>query len=162
MNDLLARLKAGQSALGSVALGDLQFGLRLLTEQDYMDASFAVDVAMKGANVDLSIATSELFESEKSSQLLLRALVDIDTGKPLATSAKQLREALSREQKSFLIEAYLQHEKSHSPSERTLSDTEFGELIEEVKKNPATPLMNDSSIATLKRLITTLALQPTS
>ncbi|WP_295756011.1 hypothetical protein [Undibacterium sp.] len=161
MSDLLARLKAGQSAIGCVHLGELEFGLRLLTEQDYMDASFAVDAAMKAANIELSMATSELFESEKSSQLLLRALVDVDANKPVASNAKQLREAISRDQKNLLIEAYLSHEKAYSPSERNMSDEDFAELIEEVKKNPTTPLLNDSSTVTLKRLITTLALPPT-
>jgi hypothetical protein len=162
MSDLLDRLKAGQSALGNTTVSGVKFGLRLLSEQDYMDAGFAVDREMTAAGVELSVATSELFETEKTAQLLFRALVDPDTGKQVATNVKQLREALSRDNKHALMQAYLDHEKTFSPSERTLTDGEFSDLVEEVKKNPSTPHLNDLSIDTLKRLITTLVCPPTS
>lgn len=160
MSDLLSRLKAGRSAIGSVKIGDVEFGLRVLTEQDYLEAQIATEVAMNEAGLELGISTAEAFESEKASQLLVRALVDQDTGKPVSASAKVLRSSISRDEKSQLIEAYLEHEKKFSPSERTMDEAGFSALLDEVKKNPLTPRLNDSSSAMLKRLITALACPP--
>lgn len=160
MSDLLSRLKAGRSAITSVKVSEVEFGLRVLTEQDYLEAGFATETAMKAANIELSVSTADLFEDEKASQLLVRALIDPSTNKPAAASAKTLREALTRSDRSFLAERYLEHEKQFSPSERSLSEAEFSELIAEVKKNPTTLLLNDSSSDTLKRLITSLVSPP--
>lgn len=160
MSDLLARLKAGRAAVGKVTVDDVGFGLRLLTEQDYLEAQIATEAAMKEAGLELSVSTAEAFESEKASQLLARTLIDPDSAKPVATSAKVLREAMSRDQKAVLIDAYLAHEKHYSPSERTLSQEELLRLLEEVKKTPEMTLSSVSSIATLKRLITVLVCPP--
>ncbi|MEW6562712.1 MAG: hypothetical protein AB1400_05700 [Pseudomonadota bacterium] len=162
MSDLLDRLKAGKSAIAPVKVGDVDFGLRVLSEQDYLDAGIAAEAAMKAAGVELSVSTAELFETEKSSQLLLRALVNPADNKTVATTAKDLRAALSREEVAYLIEQYLNHEKTISPSERNLSDDDLMALLEEVKKTPQTPRLNDLSFAMLKRLITISVSQPAS
>jgi hypothetical protein len=160
MSDLLDRLKAGRSAVGQVTVEGVTFGLRLLTEQDYLAAQIATEVAMKEAGLELNLSTAEAFESEKASQLLARALIDPAGGKPVATSAAELRESITRDEKTTLIEAYLDHERTFSPSERTMGEAEFSELMEEVKKNPQTPRLNDSSSVMLKRLITALVSLP--
>lgn len=162
MSDLLERLKSGKSAVAKVTISDVDFGLRVLSEQDYLEAGMAAEAAMKAAGVELSVATAELFETEKSSQLLLRALVNPADNKAVATTAKELRAALSREEVAYLIEQYLSHEKTISPSERNLSDDDLMALLEEVKKTPQTPRLNDLSFATLKRLITISVSQPAS
>ena len=153
-NDLLSRLKSGAAAVGTVTVEGVTFGLRLLTEQDYLEAQIATESAMKEAEMALSVSTAESFEAEKASQLLARALVDPDTGKPVAASAKVLRQAISRDQKMMLIDAYLDHEKAFSPSERTLSDADLAALLDTLKKTPETTVLNGLSTTTLKRLIT--------
>lgn len=162
MSDLLERLKAGKSAVAKVTITGVDFGLRVLSEQDYLEAGMAAEAAMKAAGVELSVATAELFETEKSSQLLLRALVNPADNKAVATTAKDLRAALSREEVAYLIEQYLSHEKTISPSERNLSDDDLMALLEEVKKTPKTLRLNDLSFAMLKRLITISVSQPAS
>jgi predicted phage gp36 major capsid-like protein len=162
MSDLLERLKAGKSAVAKVTISGVDFGLRVLSEQDYLEAGMAAEAAMKAAGVELSVATAELFETEKSSQLLLRALVNPADNKAVATTAKELRAALSREEVAYLIEQYLSHEKTISPSERNLSDDDLMALLEEVKKTPQTLRLNDLSFAMLKRLITISVSQPAS
>ncbi len=162
MSQLLDRLKAGRSVIGRVTVNGVEMGLRVLSEQDYLEAQIATEQAMQAVGLVLSVSTAEAWESEKASQLLLRALVDPLRGVPLAESAQALREALSRDEHTFIIEAYLEHEKRFSPSERTLDGEAFAELLDEVKKTPQTPRLNDSSIGTLKRLITALASPPTS
>jgi len=160
MSGLLARLKAGRAAVGQVTVDGITFGLRLLTEQDYLAAQIATEAAMKEAGLELSVSTAEAFEAEKSSQLLVRALIDPETNTPVAETALALRSATYRDQQASLISAYLAHEKSYSPSERTLSDAELSELVEEVKKNPGMTSSSDLSTDTLKRLITALASPP--
>ncbi len=160
MSELLNRLKMSRAAIARVTVGEVPFGLRVLTEQDYLEAGFATDAALKAAGVELSVATADLFEDEKASQLLARALVDPNSLQPVAASARELRQALTRNDRAWLADRYLEHEKQFSPSERTLSADELSALVDEVKKNPATPRLNDSSIATLKRLITALVSPP--
>lgn len=161
MSELLDRLKAGKAARAVVKLNGVELALRVLSEQDYMEAGVAAESAMKAAKIDLSMSTADLFEAEKSSQLLLLALME-PSGEPLAYSASSLRNALSREESAYLVEQYLAHEKSFSPSERNMPEKEFQLLLDEVKKTPETRRLNDLSIATLKRLITALVCQPAS
>jgi len=160
MSSLLDKLKAGRAATCEVSINEVKIGLRILTEQDYLDAQIATEIAMKEAGVELSLSSSEAFESEKASQLLHRAMFDPTTNKPLADSAHALREVITRDEKSALIEAYLDHEKTFSPSERTMGDEEFIALVEAVKKTPQNPPLKDLSSATLKKLITALASRP--
>lgn len=162
MSDLLDRLKAGKSAIGKVTLNGVQFGLRILSEQDYLEAGIALETAMKEAGVEFSTSSVELFEMEKSGQLLLRFLVDPASGKAVAEDAESLRKALSREEVAHLIEKYLEHERTVSPSERNMPEDELLKLFEAVKKTPETPLLNGLSSVTLRRLITILASPPTS
>ncbi|MCM8595132.1 hypothetical protein [Accumulibacter sp.] len=160
--NLLARLKAGREAIARVRLGEVDLGLRILTEQDYLEAQIATLQTMQAIGLDLSVGSSEAYEAEKASQLLTRALVDPDTGNPVATSAAKLRAALTRAEQTFLIEAYVEHEQQYSPSPRTLDEAAFLALLEEVKKSPGTTLSSVSSTDTLKRLITALASPPAS
>jgi hypothetical protein len=160
MSGLLARLKAGRAAVGQVTVDGVTFGLRLLTEQDYLAAQIATEAAMREAGMELSVSTAEAFEAEKSSQLLVRALIDPANSQPVAETAQALREATYRDQQASLVNAYLAHEKTFSPSERTLTDDELSALLEEVKKNPETMLSSVSNIDTLKRLITVLVSPP--
>ena len=132
--DLLKRLRAGREALAPVEVAGVSLGLRLLNEQDYQDAGLAVESTMRAAGVELNMASAELFEREKSSQLLARSLVEPASGKPVASTAQELRQALSREDVEWLATRYLDHEKRHSPKE--LDDEAFAALLEEVKKMP--------------------------
>lgn len=159
MSDLLARLKAGKSSTARITLSGVEFGLRILNEQDYLEAGIAAEVAMKAAGMEISYSTAELFEAEKTSQLLARALFDVASGNPVTTDVKALRQALSREESDALIVAYLAHEKTISPSERNTTEEELLVLIESLKKTPPMTNLNDLSIGTLKRLITSLVSQ---
>jgi hypothetical protein len=160
----LDKLKAGQSAIARVNLGDdVEIGLRILTEQDYLSAQIATDQAMKAEGLELNISTSEAFEAEKTSQLLLRSMVDIDTGELLAKSAKHVRTSLSRDQKNVLISAYLEHEQQFSPmAGRNMGEHDFNDLLDTLKKTPEKVNLNDLNSGTLKRLIVVLASPPVS
>lgn len=163
MSDILSKLKAGRAAVRRVTLPrkdgqGVELGLRILTEGDYLGAGVAAIETLRGCgHEDVNVANAELFEAAKALELLARALVEPDSGKPLAEDAVQLREALARADKAYLIEQYLEHEREYSPGEANMSAEDFAQLLEEVKKNPATPRLSDSSSATLKRLVQSLA-----
>lgn len=158
--DLLARLKAGRDALASVEINGVALGLRVLTEQDYQTAALAADALLREHDTELSLATSEAFEAEKSVQLIALMVIDPQTKLPVFANADAARAMLTRSDKEIISEAYLEHEKQFSPSGRNLDEEEFAALLAEVKKNPVTPRLNALSGAGLRRLITILASLP--
>ncbi len=160
MSQLLERLRAGSSVRGEARVGDIAFELRLLTEADYLEAGTATLEHFKAAGVEFGMASADLFEDEKSRQLLMRALYDPETSKAVFESPSLIRKVLTRDQKFALVEQYVEFEKCYSPSERNMDDAAFQALLDEVKKTPETARLNDSSSATLRRLITALAGQP--
>jgi hypothetical protein len=160
VSELLNKLKASGGAVRAVQLRDVTLGLRILNDQDYLDAGCAALEEMKSRGIEFGMASADLFEAEKASQLLVLALVDPENGKPLAGIAKQVRSAFSSAEKQWLIQQYLDHEREWSPSERTMTPEQFAELVETVKKTPETALSIDSSSATLRRLLLTLASPP--
>jgi hypothetical protein len=163
MHDLLAKLKAGASAIRRVALPRKDgegptLGLRILTESDATEAALAaLDALRARGHEDATVANADLFESARAVELLARALVDPADGKPLAKDAGELCRVLTRADKVYLIDQYLDHEREYSPSEAHMDGEAFAELLDEVKKNPATPRLNDFSSALLKRLVRSLA-----
>ena len=158
---ILAKLKASRAIVKAVTLGDIQIGLRILTERDYQEAGWAANDLLDEHKAQLSPANAELFESEKATQLILRFVIDPATKAPVFASAEEVLDLLSRDQRSAIGDAYYDFEKEYSPSERTMSETDFTALLEEVKKKPELTVLNDLSGALLKRLVLTLAAQPT-
>lgn len=160
MSDILQKLKESGNARTVVALDGHSIGLRILNDEDYLEADFAVIARMKEKEIEFATESADAFEHEKSTQLLFRALVDPETGKPLSKSVTEIRKSLSREQKAYLINAYLEFEKERSPKEETMEESEFQALLEVVKKKPELTSLSDLNIATLKKLILSLASQP--
>ncbi len=164
MSDLLARLKAGRSSIGRVTLGAgdsaVVLGLRLLLESDYFQAGMDANAALKAKGLTFDVESAELFESEKAAQLMARFLVDPDTSDRICKDATAVREAFTREEHGFIAQAYLEHEKKFSPSERTLSNNDMTKLIDEVKKTQLTTCLNNLSSLMLKKLALFLACPP--
>jgi len=161
---LLDKLRSGKSIIKIVALNDIEFGLRLLSENDYLEAGLAVIDFFKARKIDdMNLANSDLFESEKTIQLLLRALVIPGSGDPVTESVLQLRKSLDREDKAFLIKQYLEFEKEYSPvAGYNMAEAEFEMLFDTLKKTPETVSLNDLNSETLRRLITALVFPPSS
>lgn len=162
MSDLLTKLKAGRSVIKTFPLGELTLGLRLLVESDYQAAGWAAYDMLTQHEAELDTGNAELFESEKGSQLMLRFLVDPGTRQPIFPTVDELRDTLTREERNAVGAAYYDFEREHSPSERTLTDAEFGRLLEEVKKKPDPRALNGLSGALLRRLVLSLASPPTN
>lgn len=160
--DLLERLKAGRDALATVKVNDVEIGLRVLTEQDYQIAHMAADAMLLSHGTEFSLSTSDAFETEKTIQLIALAAVDPITRKQVFPGADAARSILMREDKDIIAEKYLEHERTFSPSGRTLTEAEMEQLVEEVKKNPVTLRLRDLSGDSLRKLITSLAGQLSS
>ena len=140
MSGLLTRLKTSGTAICSVQMKDVTLGLRILSDRDYLEADLAVLAFMKQQGVAFSAESADTFENEKSTQLLLRALVD-----PVS---------------AYLIEQYLEHEKQCAPKEESMPEEEFVALLEEVKKKPGQTVLSGLNTVTLKKLILSLASPP--
>jgi hypothetical protein len=157
MSSLLDKLKASREFVKTVAIGDVVLGMRILTERDYQDAGWAANALLDEFKTELKPSNADLFESEKATQLLQRFIVDPETKKPLFSSAEEVLASLTRSDRNFIGAAYFDFEREYSPSERTMSPKEFDALVEEVKKKPDTPRLNDLSGAMLKKLVSSLA-----
>jgi len=162
--DLLSKLKAGKAATKTVTLNGVELGFTLLSENDYLEAGLAVLDFFKARKIDdVNMANAELFEGEKSTQLLLRALVVPGSTEPLADSPLALRKSLNREDKQWLIEQYLAFEKEYSPMAGfNMPEAEFTALLDTLKKTPETVNLSALNSAMLRRLITALAYLPGS
>ncbi|MFZ6687504.1 hypothetical protein ACO0K0_07130 [Undibacterium sp. SXout11W] len=162
MSDILSQLKASGTSLRTVVIDGITVGLRILNDQDYLDADLAMLAFMKKMNVTFATESSETYEHEKSTQLLFRALVDPESGVRIAKTVTEIRDAISRDQKAYLISQYLEHERQCAPREETMPEEEFSALFESVKKKPEMMSLSDLSTETLKRLILSLANPPAS
>ena len=153
---LLEKLKHAASQRHTVQLGDASLQLRLLTEQDYATAGMATHQAF--ADITMTATSAELYERHLANELLALTVLDAEDGEPAFASAAELASTLTREQKAYLLEEYLAFEREFSPARMT--DQAFLALLDEVKKTPQTTRLNDSSTATLKRLVRCLASPP--
>lgn len=133
MSDILEKLKASGSATKPVELRGQILAIRILTEQDYQLSGLAAHEKFKDEGIVLTNA--DLHEAEIANQLLCRAIVDSSTGKPVFPNAAVFAEIVTREEKSTLLNHYLEYERDVSP--RRMTEAEFDDLLAEVKKSPA-------------------------
>lgn len=153
MSDILDKLKASGSTTKPIELRGQKLAIRILTEQDYQLSGLAAHDKFKDEGV--SLTNADLHEAEVANQLLCRALVDPSTNKPVFPDVATFAEIVTREEKSILLEIYLDYERDVSP--RRMTEAEFDELLEEVKKKPNTAHLNNLSSNMLKKLIVSLA-----
>jgi hypothetical protein len=162
--NLLEKLRSGKSVIKTVTLNGVDFGLRLLSENDYLEAGLAVIDFFKARKIDdVNIANADLFEDEKTIQLLFRALVMPGSGDPVTESVLLLRKSLDREDKAYLIKQYLEFEKEYSPmAGYNMPEAEFETLFDTLKKTPETVNLSALNSETLRRLLVALVSQPLS
>jgi len=163
MSDLLLRLKLGSSATKLVTWpGSAEHVLlKILSQQQRQEATFATEQLFKTAKVELNMVTANEYESEQATQMLYRSLRDpAAPDEPICASVTEFRKALSADEKRILLDEYVAFEKDISPSPDNLSDEEFDRILSDLKKNPSQTLGNISSISTAKRLLAIMASQP--
>lgn len=154
---LIERLKLGRDATASVTVNGVELALRVLTEQDHQIAAMAADAMLIKHETELTMSTADAFEAEKALQLITLATLDPEKKTQAFKDADEARSILIRADRDLISEKYLDHERTFSPSGRNLTEAEFEGLLEEVKKNPATPRLIALSGDGLRKLIVSLA-----
>ena len=159
-SSLLATLKAGTDNKKTIKFPgtDQDVVIRVLSEAERQAAAFATEQRFQSQNIEPTMTTVDVYEQEKTTQLLYRALGDPDDAKkPIAKNIDEFRSNLTLEEKNVLVDEYEALEKECSPNPEYMSDEEFDTLLEGIKKNAEATASNVSSIATARRLIVSLA-----
>lgn len=156
-DDFLERLKAGVKNRKILVYpgSDMDITIRVLSEAERQEAHFETEQYFKRRGIEISMVTVDAYEAEKSLRMLYKAITDADS-KPIARSIERFRELITVDEKNSLVDEYMALEKDCSPNIAELSDSETDEILEDLKKNPAT-VGNVSSIVTARRLIICLA-----
>ena len=140
---------------------DTEIAMSILSQQQIQDAVFATERLFKGEKIEMNMGTADEYDSELSTQKLFRSIHDPkDMDKPVATTITEFRKALTREDRTVLIEEYLAFEKECSPSPDNLTNDEFDQLLSDLKKTPHETLGRITSISTLKKLLLIMASRP--
>ena len=159
--DLLEKLKAGTRNKKRVCWPgtDAEVEIRVLSDYDYSEAGLAADNLYKAAGIKIGPENAEAYEFEIHAQLLYRAILNPETGKPVSPSITEFKQLLTRGVREQLIDELTNFQDECSPTPGNMTEAEFDILFERVKKNAETALLSVSSIGVLKRLITTLVSQ---
>jgi hypothetical protein len=158
----LAQIKAGKRNIKIIdypGVEGQQVALRVLSNQEIQDAVFSAEQLFKEQGFDVSRTNQDAYDDERSTQILARALREAENpNKPFAASAKELRGLLEKEEKELLLQEYTDFEQACSPRINKMSEKEFEELWQSLKKSPQLSSVLNSS--TLSGLITYLASRP--
>jgi len=158
-SSLLAKLKGGTRNVKTVKFPgtDINVVLRILSNQEIQDAVFAAEKLFDLAKLEVKGSSLDAYEDERSTQILFRALRDPeDPTKSFSATVAELRNLVSRAEKDVLISLYGEFERECSPGFSGMSNEEFEEIWEAVKKN-AQILSSISDLSTLKGLLLYLA-----
>jgi hypothetical protein len=160
-SNLLSRIKLGTSNAKLVKWPGSEelVSLRILSLQERQEAGFATERHFKTSGIDLNMATATDYDEEKAIQMLWRALKDPKENAPLCKDIGGFRCALTREEKTTLIDEYLTFERDCAPSPENLTAEEFDLFVSEVKKTPEEMLSASYSTSMLKKLCKSLASQ---
>jgi hypothetical protein len=154
---LLERLKKGTDNKKIIKYPGTQEKIQLhpLSEGERQSAHFAAEDHFKQNGIEISMATVDAYESEKTLQMLYLAIRDMK-GKPLAPTADEFRSQVTIDEKNALVDDYLALEKECAPNQEVMTDVELETLFEEIKKKPET-LGSFSNIGIARQLISYLA-----
>lgn len=134
--------------------------LKVLSNFEVQEAVFASERRFKTEDILVTKTCLDAYEDERTTQLLFRALRDPSDGKKsFASTADELRKLLTKEEKDVLVAEYEAFEKECAPQLADMTDKEFDELWEALKKNPKT-VSNFLSSGVQKRLLLYLASRP--
>lgn len=133
--------------------------LRVVSKQDSQEASFAAEARFAREKVKVEWHNLEIFQEERSIQILYRALREVDTNEPLASSVEVFKSLVSTEDISALAMVYADFEAECGGNLEGASEEEVALMITELKKKPEQVLGSVSSSVMLKRLLHTLVAQ---
>jgi hypothetical protein len=155
---LIDKLKAGKNNIKqTVWPGTTEpVGIVVLTDAESQEAQFATELLFKQRGLDFNVATADTYQAEQNTQVLARAIFDLETKKPLFKNADELRGLITHpDVKAALITEYLDWQRDCSPAMETMTEEQYDALFAEVKKNPS--ILTSSNSRTLRGLIIYLA-----
>ncbi len=164
---LLEKLKAGTKNVKVIDWPGTEdkVGISILTEAETQEAAFDTERLFKKHGIEYSFAVSDAYQAERNTQTLVRALVDPDKRDPKGNPVRLFKNADELRPspgfvlaKADLIDEFNAWDEECNPSAKTLTEKEYQELFEEVKKNPS--ILSDLSLRTLRGLIIYSANRP--
>jgi hypothetical protein len=164
MDNLLSLLKKGVNARTVTKWPgtDYAIELRVLSDQDKQEAAMAVATLYQNAGIKVGLENVDDYEAERTVQILMRAVLDPATHQPLTNDITEFRRLLTSDVAAQLLAEQAEWQRKCSPSPYEMKPEEFDALLLAVKKNAETTLGSVTSIATLKRLVKSLAALPPS
>lgn len=156
---LLEKIKAGTANRRIVTFPgtDRQIAIRVLSNQDVIDANIAADRVYKDAGIDIGFHNVNDYETEKTVQLLFRACIDPDTGERVASGVSQFRQLTTPEERDRLSDEYHALREECNPGAKDMAPAEFDALVLSLKKKPSETIGSISSLRVLKKLALYLA-----
>ena len=158
--DLLGTLKAGVNNYVEINYPGTENKIRIhpLTDGEEQAAEFAAEKVFSSEGVAIAMHNIDTFELEKTVQKLYLACRTAE-GEKLATTSQRFKQLISRTERDILVEEYNELLAKCSPSPSVLSEEEFNNILEEVKKKPYETTGNISSLSTLRKLAISLAVE---
>jgi len=157
--DIIAKLRDGIDKIKTVHIGDVTVGLKALRHNHYHEAQMTVSKAYQAEEVRVGMHNIDDFEMDKEDQYLLMTVVDVETGILIFDDVQTLRESLNKATRDSLLAEAEEWQEECSPNLSNLSEEEFDEVLEQVKKKPDQATLNELNLHTLKKLVHTLASQ---
>lgn len=143
---MLETLKSGITNSKQINFYGATLKIRLLSESEITACRLDTIAYAKKHDLD-----EESQAVENVRRQLFLALSDLDN-KPVAENVDKFRELLTRGDREYLVDEYLQFENECLPTTPGMEKIEFEDIMEQVKKSPES-IMNSSNIALLRRLI---------
>lgn len=159
---LLKKLKAGTNNKKTINFPGTagEVVLRVLSEAERQAAAFATEKRFEVMKIDPSLMTADVYESEKTTQLLFRALEDPEKeGGAIASNIDEFREMITLDEKDIIVDEYTALEQECSPALDSMSEEAVDELLESLKKKPEEIAGGVFNIVIAHRLILSLVNQ---
>jgi len=161
---LLEKFKSSAEASKIVSVprpngGPIDIKLVLLSEDATLQASLAADKTFSGHPIEGQ--NFAVYDVEVEIQQLFRAVKDPETGEGLTKSIVEFRKIITKETRDLLAEELELLHEEHSPVVNEMNDSDFDKLLGDLKKKPEKTLGTVSSLHIAKRLLLSMASQPT-
>jgi len=142
---------------------EVEAGIVVLTAEEIEEAAIAASEHLSEAQkVLVPMAYMERLQHEESVQILWRAVLDVETGRPFALTPGELRRNLPTDVLSYLVGIYNDWQAQLSPlTHPSITPAEADRVIDAIKKNAKGISLDDYDAASLRHLLRRWASRPT-
>jgi len=134
---------------------DIEAGIVVLTAEEIEEAAIAASEHLLKVRDTLdNVSFMERLQHETSVQIVWRAVIDMETGRPFALIPEELRQHLPTDVLSYLVEIYNDWQAQLSPlTHPSIPDAEALRIIEALKKNAKGMSLIGYDAASLRHLL---------